>query len=438
MRCIFFDLMKALNFFLLLLTSAASQAWPVYQLHEWGTFTTVAGSDGVLLAGLEREEEALPPFVHTHFGLENGQFQSFAEAARIRNLHGNVQFSPGQFKGLGRRPLKGVTVKMETPVIYFHSEEIQPFHANVKVGFEGGTISQWYPNRSGGEILPEPPPPRSPQNQPTPASAWILDFSKKYQGAIKWEIDVLPPAESRAQILFKPDDTIGWIRARQPMANSVRTSTGETEGYLFYRGVGNFQPGLKTTVDTGETLHLENLTGAKIPYLVVFELGRSGLRWTERSNGLDASEKIEVPENSLKNETTTFPADLYLKMAAGLAKCGLTETESRSMVETWWKSYFATPGLRVFWVLPRETTDRILPLEISPPPTEIVRVLVGRSEVLRPSQESAWLADSQSSGQQLQSWDDFTKSDRFGLAVKERIAALEKANPATAANVTGR
>ena len=44
-----------------------------YELHEWGTFTTVAGSDGVLLTGLQREEEELPGFVHSHFGFENGQ-----------------------------------------------------------------------------------------------------------------------------------------------------------------------------------------------------------------------------------------------------------------------------------------------------------------------------------------------------------------------------
>ena len=47
---------------LLILASAAiAGASPDYQLHEWGTFTTVSGSDGVLLSGLDREEEFLPP-----------------------------------------------------------------------------------------------------------------------------------------------------------------------------------------------------------------------------------------------------------------------------------------------------------------------------------------------------------------------------------------
>jgi hypothetical protein len=56
---------------ILSLASAATCLANTYQLHEWGTFTTVAGSDGVLLEGLQREEERLPPFVYSHFGMEN-------------------------------------------------------------------------------------------------------------------------------------------------------------------------------------------------------------------------------------------------------------------------------------------------------------------------------------------------------------------------------
>ena len=63
---------------------------PGYVLHEWGTFTTVAGSDGVLLEGLSYEDHALPSFVH--------QRETRA---------------PG---------FDGVRGKMETPVLYFYSE----------------------------------------------------------------------------------------------------------------------------------------------------------------------------------------------------------------------------------------------------------------------------------------------------------------------------
>ena len=136
----------------------------------------MSGSDGVLLSGLQREEETLPPFVHSHLGFENGQSRDPTEMSRIFKEHGTLGFTPPGSKGLGDRPVAGVTVKMETPVIYFHSNETTPFHATVKVGFNGGTISQWYPRRSGGETLPEPPPAADPVNHPTPLAAWTHRF----------------------------------------------------------------------------------------------------------------------------------------------------------------------------------------------------------------------------------------------------------------------
>lgn len=410
---------------LALLSTAASHAWPIYQLHEWGTFTTVSGSDGILLSGLEREEERLPAYAHAHIGLENGQASDPAEVMRIYQKHGTLGLNPPNTKGLGRRPLNGVTVKMETPVIYFHSGEISPIPAKVKVGFNGGTISQWYPQRSGGESLPEPLPSLDPVKFPTPLAAWTLDFNKPYQGSIAWDIDILPQKDTRDLVLFKPGDSLGWLRARQPVTNAVRTRGGETEGYLFYRGVGKFDPGLRTTVDARETLHLENKTGGRIPYLVAFELTDGRLRWTEKPDGLDADATLVIPESDLKTEPAGFPQPLYQAVAGGLARCGLTGAEARAMVETWWHSYFEAPGLRVFWVLPRESTDHILPLEITPPPVEIVRVLVGRSEVLRPRQEAAWLAASHKTGDDANAWNYLVGSDRFGLAIQERVKVLE-------------
>ena len=406
--------------------STAANAWPVYQLHEWGTFTTVSGSDGTLLPGLEREEETLPAFAHAHIGLENGQAPDPAEISRILKSHGTPGISSPFSKGLDKRPLKGVTVKMETPVIYFHSNELAPVHAKVKVGFNGGTISQWYPQRSGGEKLPEPAPSPDPANKPTPISAWILDFNKPYQGGIEWDIDILTPAQTCEAVLFKPGDSLGWLRARQPVTNAVRSASGETEGYLFYRGVGHFDPGLKTTVSADETLHLENKTGGRIPYLVAFEIADGKLRWTENTSGLEAESSLSIAESGMKEEKSGFSEPLYRAMKTGLEKCGLTDSEARAMVETWWQSYFEAPGLRVFWVLPREATDRVLPLDVSPPPTEIVRVLVGRSEVLRPRLERQWLAASHKTGDEANPWNYLIRADRFGLAIKERVEALDK------------
>ena len=58
------------------------------------------------------------------------------------------------------------------------------------------------------------------------------------------------------------------------------------------------------------------------------------------------------------------------------------------MVDTWSRSYFRTLGRRVLYTVPRTWTDKLLPIAIEPKPDALVRTLVGRVEVLTPSDES--------------------------------------------------
>src|SRR5206468_6263249 len=82
-------------------------------VHEWGTFTSVAGEDGSAVDwdALGCKDD-LPAFVND-FGYRG-------------------------FKGR----LAG-TVRMETPVIYFYSPK--EVDAHVKVAFPHGLITEWYP-----------------------------------------------------------------------------------------------------------------------------------------------------------------------------------------------------------------------------------------------------------------------------------------------------
>jgi hypothetical protein len=67
---------------------------------------------------------------------------------------------------------------------------------------------------------------------------------------------------------------------------------------------------------------------------------------------------------------------------------GLYEDEARAMVRTWSESWFASEGTRVLYVVPRATTDALLPITMTPAPTELVRVLVGRQDILSPEVEA--------------------------------------------------
>ena len=52
------------------------------------------------------------------------------------------------------------------------------------------------------------------------------------------------------------------------------------------------------------------------------------------------------------------------------------------MVNTWDNLWFTEPGTRILAILPQQTADEMVPLQISLVPTEIDRVFVARVEIL--------------------------------------------------------
>ncbi|HTU25192.1 MAG TPA: hypothetical protein VMF30_07330, partial [Pirellulales bacterium] len=92
-----------------------------------------------------------------------------------------------------------------------------------------------------------------------------------------------------------------------------------------------------------------------------------------------------------------------------LVEAGLFDDEATAMLATWRRPYFTSPGLRLFFVVPRAWTDARLPLRISRP-CHVERVLMARIELISPEQRAmlaalrdaapsdpAWLAEARRS-----------------------------------------
>src|SRR5580700_6350647 len=98
------------------------RANPALTAHEWGTFTSIAGKDGLAMKwSTLRGTADLPSFVE--------------------HLNG-AQFKAG---------LRG-RVRMETPVLYFYSPHETTVSVNVR--FSKGVITEWYPRAS--RVEPDP------------------------------------------------------------------------------------------------------------------------------------------------------------------------------------------------------------------------------------------------------------------------------------------
>src|SRR5262245_18673899 len=87
-------------------------------VHEWGTFTSYSGSDGVRLEFRPLVDDDLPPFVLDRF-LQTGVEDPISKS-KLR-----------------------VRLRMETPVTYFYTNRERD--VNVKVKFPNGLLTEFYP-----------------------------------------------------------------------------------------------------------------------------------------------------------------------------------------------------------------------------------------------------------------------------------------------------
>jgi hypothetical protein len=325
-------------------------------VHEWGTFTSVNGSDGALLEGLHHEEEALPTFVHGRGGSATG---TPAEQTRFKSMEGQPA---------------GVTQKLETPVIYFYGQVPQ---VHVRVDFPRGVVSEWFPDASGfgPPVLPSPP----------------TVMALPTDGFMEWDATLVPGMTARDFPAAPPENI--WTPSRR-VASVPITAAGEKEQFIFYRGLGAFELPLAVEVGAGDDISVHNRSAQASPAVFLLRVHEGGGAIVELGSlaGGASLTRIPLPDGGKEHDLNIYMQTARARIATALVHSGLYADEAQAMVDTWSKSYFQSFGVRLLYVVPREWTDDLLPLAVAPAPAELVRTLVGRVEILTPSEERALLA----------------------------------------------
>ncbi|MGA2589084.1 MAG: hypothetical protein ABSH32_04145 [Bryobacteraceae bacterium] len=302
-------------------------------VHEWGTFTSVAGPDGQAIEWLPLTGSTdLPGFVE--------------------------HFRDGGFKcGLGG------TVRMETPVLYFYSPHDTT--VSVKVAFAKGLITEWYPHASA--VAPE--------------GSGVMLSRGNVNGSIRWDrVHLLPGAQT---VLPSGEDDNHYYAARNTSATPVRVKApggDQDEKFLFYRGVSEAAMPVAARLTGGQVL-VQNLGTEAIPSVMLLESrgGRLGYRVAA-----DLRDQVLLNPPSLTASTDAMLQDLEGILIAQ----GLYVDEARAMIATWRNSWFEE-GTRLLYILPAPAVNAILPLTVNPAPATTVRVFVGRLEIVTPATEAA-------------------------------------------------
>jgi hypothetical protein len=194
--------------------STASDPGP-FTVHEWGTFTSIAGPDGNAVEWLPQAGPSdLPCF---------------------------VQRSLFSVKG----SLSG-TVRMETPVLYFYAA--RPLSVDVNVRFRDGMITEWFP-----------PAKVTPDSFPAPQNGG---------GAITWRRIAVTPGAAEAFPTENGDSH--YYAARRTNAVPIQAGPNR-EKFLFYRGVGRMALPVAATIDADGHVVVRNLGDDPLGDMILFK-----------------------------------------------------------------------------------------------------------------------------------------------------------------------
>jgi hypothetical protein len=333
-------------------------------VHEWGTFTSLQDETGSTLGSLNSDDEPLPSFTH-----------------ELDYFH---RLKPGELPPLtyqGAPPSHpAVTMRLETPVVYFHPPKSAslPIEADIKVSFYSGWLTQFYPD----------------------ADAETNGFSSNGRlgtrfmpGWLKWNGLKIGAAGAHG-----PETTEHvWTAPRAVQAAAVTTRTGQSEKFLFYRGVGQidaplrvFRSGLDDIVVQGQLeAGMVTFLPLKVRKLWLAQFRPDGT-CAFRALAPIAFESVSDTNRIFQRTPATFLEDEFLSanlkklqanMRSALIEDGLFADEADALLNTWEVSYFKSWGLRLFFLVPRTWTDYRMPIEISVP-SDITRVMVGRIELI--------------------------------------------------------
>lgn len=358
-------------------------------VHEWGTFTSFSGSDGVRLEFRPLADEDLPPFVLDRF-LQSGQVNLFTKS-QVR-----------------------VRMRMETPITYFYTNRERD--VNVRVSFPEGLLTEFYPPVARIE-----PPYKMYERLPLKNSS--LDWGRihliptnRLQAQVEnperrrlleslLATSLTPPSDDRFHYRHARETDSALVHVHRPVTNWLAAPVAAPlapacdlsgslagplapagdffEKFLFYRGVGNFPLPLKLTAGGDGTFELANSGNDPIRSLFLIDADGEALRFAAY-NQVAAGGSLKLVQ-AAKPATIDALADA---VKHALVAEGLYEKEATAMVNTWRSSWFGEIGTRLLYVVPRSITDALLPLEINPAPDKTVRVLVGRMEIMTPEQEA--------------------------------------------------
>ena len=229
-----------------------------------------------------------------------------------------------------------VTLRLETPVLYFYPPAGQagPLDLDVHVDFRGGWLTEFFPQAKAVA--------------PGLGKGRIRagSLTRRTVGSLDWQRVQVGTAGNGPETT----DHV-WTAPREVGAAMLTASSGESEKYLFYRGVGHFDAPLRVTSDTADDaieLHgsfadvLHGAETATVGPLWLVEVRHDGqAAWCAPLAEFEVGNDDQNPfaRGPRRFSGDDFSSDaidrLSGSMHTALVAAGLYDDEARAMLARW-------------------------------------------------------------------------------------------------------
>ena len=287
------------------------------------------------------------------------QDAEFANASLRAEWDDLPAFAYGYIKGRTVPQHWGAYEIRKRPIIFFHANA--PMQINVRIDFPGGMAGVWFPATMSPTV-------DGFEKQPKIGNRleWTLGVKNCPEG---WRprTPAVPEVSERHWI-----KQIRRVKSDEIFARfSPNITDVEREKFIYYDGIFPQKSWLSIKVDKDRVSLASPLTHPVFDVTVVDR--RNEKVRVGRIEKLGAGQVIkEVAFTGI--DAARFSSNAFETLLKQLADAGLHIDEARSLANTWRQRMFETPGLNVFYRLPQDQYDALMPLTVTPKPDSTVRV----------------------------------------------------------------
>ncbi|MHC5038313.1 MAG: hypothetical protein ACYTHM_13440 [Planctomycetota bacterium] len=321
-------------------------------VHEWGVFTVYNDLE-YANAGRKAEWASLPGFFYRQFP---------------------------------KQRLRWLPAAWDKPIIYFHTQRNMAL--KVEVGFPKGAPVVWWPaavspadNRTDRDRQPVRR--RSPFRKLT----WEVRLGDQFPLHGKRGTE---EAFRKVGVFPMPEDC--WLTKTRAVKEAALVSTFgtalgsgppwelsrlETERFIYYDGLVPAPDFLRCLAAGNQKAVLKNAADFPLQDLFLVDRGaKDGTIGFASVQEIPPGKEIEVPLEKV-------PADAWPRrgveaLSTALQRTGLFLSEIDALIAVWQRGFFYAEGLTAIYRLPRRVYDEMLPLTVTPKPSQVIRVGLAR------------------------------------------------------------